>query len=309
MILQLPTRHRKLRRRPETVVRLTFSAAWAKEGLHHDERPMMSSRQQSRGTRKRRADAKFNIALARGLSILRAFRAGEAYLGTTELSARTGIPKPTVSRLAYTLVKEGYLTRLGEIDKYQLSTGSLDLGYSVLASLGLNEIARPLMRELASESQATIGLGLRDDLSVVYVEYAKGEAALASRASIGLRVPLAMTTLGWCCLYVMQEAERRQTLERIREASGLSWQKVNGSIQRAFDEIEQHGFCIALGEFMPEISSVGVPFGDAGSQRQYAFNCTGVRSILSRQELTRKWGPRLVELRQKLEPLRAAVTG
>ena len=54
-------------------------------------------------------DRNFVTALARGLELLRAFGTGEEYLGNAELSNRTAIPRPTVSRLTYTLNQLGQL--------------------------------------------------------------------------------------------------------------------------------------------------------------------------------------------------------
>jgi DNA-binding IclR family transcriptional regulator len=54
-------------------------------------------------------DRKFVTALARGLEVLRACTPTEGLLGNGELVERTGLPKPTVSRLTHTLTKLGYL--------------------------------------------------------------------------------------------------------------------------------------------------------------------------------------------------------
>ena len=48
--------------------------------------------------------------LTKGLAVLRAFRAGERYLGNSDIAERTGFTRPTVSRLAGTLVRLGYLS-------------------------------------------------------------------------------------------------------------------------------------------------------------------------------------------------------
>src|SRR3984957_16150095 len=58
----------------------------------------------------------FVPALARGLEVLSAFRAGDRALGNLELAKRTELPKPTISRITHTLTQLGYLaydTRLG----------------------------------------------------------------------------------------------------------------------------------------------------------------------------------------------------
>ena len=54
-------------------------------------------------------DRQFATTLARGLEVLRCFTPLEPLLGNKEISVRTGLPKPTVSRLTYTLTKLGYL--------------------------------------------------------------------------------------------------------------------------------------------------------------------------------------------------------
>ena len=54
-------------------------------------------------------DRHFVTALARGLDVLSAFRSRDRTLGNQELARRCGLPKSTISRLTYTLTKQGYL--------------------------------------------------------------------------------------------------------------------------------------------------------------------------------------------------------
>src|SRR5439155_8141922 len=75
---------------------------------------------------KKRRDPRVNVALARGLEILRAFRPEEVQLGNIEIAKRTGIPKGTVSRLTYTLTAFGYL-------RYSEVTGMFSIGPGILA--------------------------------------------------------------------------------------------------------------------------------------------------------------------------------
>ena len=55
----------------------------------------------------RAGDSGFASTLARGLSLLAAFRPGEIWLSNAELARRTGLSRPTVSRLGATLVELG----------------------------------------------------------------------------------------------------------------------------------------------------------------------------------------------------------
>ncbi len=57
------------------------------------------------------ADPSFATTLAHGLDVLAAFRNGTGSLSNAELALHTGLSRPTVSRLTYTLAQLGYLKR------------------------------------------------------------------------------------------------------------------------------------------------------------------------------------------------------
>lgn len=124
-------------------------------------------------------DRQFVTALARGLELLRCFSPGERHLGVTELARRTGIPKPSVSRLAGTLAKLGYLNFSESLGKYSLGSGVLSLGYAMLSNMDIRQIAKPYMQELAEYSRASVSIGIRDRLSMVYVETIRSSAPIA----------------------------------------------------------------------------------------------------------------------------------
>ena len=60
------------------------------------------------------ASPDFITALARGLDVLRCFRSEPKTLGNQELARLTGLPKPTISRITFTLTELGYLRYLAE---------------------------------------------------------------------------------------------------------------------------------------------------------------------------------------------------
>lgn len=57
-------------------------------------------------------DRQFVTALARGLELLRCFTPSESVLGNQELARKTGLPKPTITRMTHTLTRLGYLKYL-----------------------------------------------------------------------------------------------------------------------------------------------------------------------------------------------------
>src|SRR5438094_9590818 len=109
-------------------------------------------------------ERRFVVALARGFDMLRAFRPGETLVGNRDFVERTGLPKATVNRLAYTLATLGYMRFDEAAGKYALDTGVLSLGFALLAGADMLELARPHMRALAREIGAAVSLGCRDGL-------------------------------------------------------------------------------------------------------------------------------------------------
>jgi len=127
----------------------------------------------------------FVTSIARAFSILRAFKRGDRALGNKEIARRTGLPKSSVARIAYTLTRLGYLEFLPEEEKYSLGIGVLALGQRYLSGLDVREVARPLMQGLADFSKATVALAARDDVNMVFLEIRHGDPLFRLRLDVG----------------------------------------------------------------------------------------------------------------------------
>ncbi|WP_154390867.1 helix-turn-helix domain-containing protein, partial [Bordetella pertussis] len=102
------------------------------------------------------ASPDFITALARGLDVLRCFRPGVRALGNLDLARLTGLPKPTISRITYTLTELGYLRYHADTGKYSPGYAVLALGFGVLASLEVRELAKAGMSELAVQTGGAV---------------------------------------------------------------------------------------------------------------------------------------------------------
>lgn len=251
------------------------------------------------GPRKPRAqinakeDRHFVTALARGLDVLSAFRSRDAMLGNQELSRRCGLPKSTVSRLTYTLTKHGYLeqAREGHDTGYRLGSAVLALGSTMLARMDMRQLARPLMQELADYSHAMVSLGMRDRLSMIYVENCRSEAALTLSLDVGSRIPLATTAMGRAYLALCSENERSALLERIRLRDEASWPRVSEGISRALAEYRELGCSTSFGEWQKDVNALAIAFRPPGGRGVMAINCGGPSFSLSREFLLGEVSP------------------
>lgn len=253
-------------------------------------------------------DRNFVVALARGLEVLRAFGSAQA-MGNGEIAAKTRLPKATVSRLTYTLTKLGYLQRDERLQAYRLDPRVLAFGFAALADLGVREIAHPLMEKLARDSGLSCGLGIRDRLSVMYLDVVDGGQAITLRVTVGSRLPLGTSAMGRALLCGLPEGERDHLVALMleREADAAKREEFLRGIERARADVARTGFCTAIGEWQVDVAGVGVPLiTPAGA---FALNLGGPLYRVDRRRLTEEFAPRLVEIarhvRDRLGTLRS----
>jgi DNA-binding IclR family transcriptional regulator len=245
-------------------------------------------------------DRHFVTALARGLELLACFRSGDKLLGNQELAERSRLPKSTVSRLTYTLTKLGYLQFDEQIGKYRLGTATLALGSAMLSKLDIRQLARPMMQDLADFSRATVSLGMRDRLSMIYVENCRSQAALTLRLDVGSRIPIATTAMGRAYLAEVSSSERSDILERVRELDELSWPSLRDKVMRAVDEYRTLGCCTSFGDWQPDVNAIAMAFRPGEGAAPLSINCGGPAFNLSPEFLLSEVRPRLVELVDQL---------
>jgi DNA-binding IclR family transcriptional regulator len=256
-----------------------------------------------------KADRHFVTALARGLDVLGAFRSRDRLLGNQELARRCGLPKSTISRLTYTLTKQGYLEHAEDgsgNSGYRLGSAVLALGSAMLARMDMREIARPLMQELADHSQSMVSLGMRDRLSMIYVENCRSESALTLSLDVGSRIPIASTAMGRAYLAVCGEAEREQVMQRIRELDEAAWPRVHEGIERAHAEYRELGCCTSFGEWQKDVNAIAIAFHPPSGRSPMAINCGGPSFKLSREFLLEQVRPPLLALASRLQGMRGA---
>ena len=241
-------------------------------------------------------DPNFVTALARGLELLRCYGDAAEYLGNAELAKRTGIPRPTVSRLTSTLTQLGYLIYVPQLERYRLGPRVLDLGYRYLASEGVSNIGRPFMQELADATDCFIALGVAEGTQMTYTQTCQGPGPLIMRMGTGSRVPMAHTAIGRAFLAGLSEEQRRPYCELIQREDPSEWPHVERALERAYREYERFGFCVAESEWTRDISGVGVPLVLENGHRVVAFNCSGSSLRLSYPVLTENLGPRLRDM-------------
>ena len=249
------------------------------------------------------ADRKFVTALSRGLEVLRCFGPRDRWLANQEIARRTGLAKPTVSRLAYTLTRLGHLRYSDAENKYALGDAAISLGFAALGQMDVRRAARPFMQELSEYTKASVHLAVSDRLSMQVVDTYWNSASFV--VDIGSRVPAATTSLGRAYLAALPAAGRKRMLEAIRVARPADWAVNRRRLEQAFREHAQHGFCLGLGDWRREINAVAAALDLENGAGPVVIGCSGAAFQLEPEMLKRDVGPRLLAL---LGNVRSALT-
>lgn len=241
-------------------------------------------------------DRKFVEALARGLDVLRAFGQRSGVLGNQEIAAITNLPKPTVSRLTYTLTQLGYLNYSKRLEKYELGSSVLALGYAYTSNLRIRQIAQPYMVEMAKEHSVSIGLATREGLSMIFVEYCRGEGVQSLRVDVGSRLPMATSAIGRAFLAGLDEQERSVYIPLLKNLyTEEEWPKIEKGIKKAVIDYAQKGHTESFGEWDRNVNTVSVPMKLA-DENIVSLSCGGPSYMLSPEKLREELGPRLIHV-------------
>jgi DNA-binding IclR family transcriptional regulator len=244
-------------------------------------------------------DLQFVTALARGLEVLRAFQPEDGPLGNQELAERTKLPKSTVSRITHTLTTLGYLDYIPRLSRYAIAPSVLSLGHACVGSAGIRRAALPYMQELAEYADASVALGARDRLKMIYMAVARGSHTVAFSLDAGSHIPMHRSSMGAAFLHALPPKERDFLIDAIAKSVGKDWPATKARLEQAFVELDSEGFCLFEGTYDRAINGVGTalvrPDGTI-----HAFSCSGPAFQFSPNRMRGDIGKRLVAMRSSI---------
>jgi DNA-binding IclR family transcriptional regulator len=171
----------------------------------------------------------------------------------------------------------------------------------MLARMDMRQLARPWMQELADSSQAMVSLGLRDRLSMIYVENCRSESALTLSLDVGSRIPVAHTAMGRAYLAGCSDSERSTLMERIRVHDEAGWPKTRAALELALAHYREYGCCASFGGWQKDVNAIAAAFRPEGGRPVMVVSCGGPGFKLSPEFLMNEVRPQLVALVRKLQ--------
>lgn len=197
-------------------------------------------------------------SLARGLEVLRAFNRTRRKMTLSEVAAETGNTRAGARRILLTLVREGYAVADGKL--FDLTPQVLELGFSVLSSKGVWDIARPFIDHLSDEIQESVSAAVLDKSDVVYVTGAQYHRVISVGIIVGGRFPAAQTATGRVLLAVQPEESWAKTLQNM-PLDRMTDRTVTDPVEfrRILEDVRDKGWCLVDQELEIGLMSIAVP--------------------------------------------------
>ena len=247
-------------------------------------------------------DPAFATTLAHGLDVLAAFRHSGGSLSNADLAGHTGLSRPTVSRLTYTLAQLGYLKRDTK-GRFELGLGVLAAAYPVLSALKIRQMARPLMREFAAYAGGTVSIAMPFGLDFIYVETLRTTDAVPHVPDVGFTGTLATTAVGRALLSLYTTDELQHYLQTVKAERPDELEYVQTRTLPDIELCRERGFAVSLGEWRREIFGVAAPLYRTASGDCLSVNC-GIPSFrFSAEQIERECGPRILGLARSIRSL------
>lgn len=248
-------------------------------------------------------DRRFATTLARGLSVLRAFRPSDDGLGNAEIAERTGLPKSTVSRLTYTLHALGYLGHARHGERYRPGPALLALGNIASASIGFVDLAGPIMQQLADRTRTLSLLAVRDVDRMLLTKAWRPAGVSSIWLEVGHRLPIRGTSSGACYLAAVSNAALPRVIEEIAGDRDLTPERATAIRDDAYAQLLTRGFAITRPEhyFTANIHAVSTSFQPPDLSDPVVFSCGAAPADLTLERMETEVGPALRAAVRELE--------
>jgi len=236
----------------------------------------------------------FIEALARGLTVLRAFSAECPRPTLTQVAAASGLTRPTARRFLITLRELGYVRSADR--GFELTPRVLELGMAYIGAQTLWDIAGPHLAALVARTGESSSMSELDGSDIVYTARVAVPKIIGLRVEVGTRLPAVVTSQGKVLLAAMPLEEAAAALTIPSRSRVRPWaEPAPGDLRDLLRQVRAQGFAIADNELAPGVRSIAVPVRDATGRVRAAMNVTVNSAETEIRTLTGEYLPYLRE--------------
>lgn len=214
---------------------------------------------------------------------------------TTEVAARTGLPRPTVHRLLSGLAAEGFLDRSSSTRRWVLGPELYLLGRRAAARYDLSEVAQPFVQALARRTGESAFFSTRRGDETVCLVREDGSFPIRSHVlHEGVRFPLGVASAGIAILAYLPEREIADYFARNAPSDDFGPAHESEQIQFRLAQTRERGWALNPGLIVPGSWGMAAAVFDSTGHPRWALSLTGIeqRFTAKRQD---EYGRQLLE--------------
>lgn len=209
------------------------------------------------------------------------------------------LAKSTAHRHLSTLEEAGYLVT--DADGYRLSFKFLELGEDVRRRKSVYQQAKPVVEQLAAETDERAQFTIEEDGYLVYVHTALGNHAVKTDARLGKHVAMNTVSAGKAIMAHLPEAKVREIIDR-RGLPALTESTITEE-DPLFEELEtirDRGYALNLEERTNGLRAISVPVTYDGEVIG-AFGLSGPTHRFTEERLNDDFAPLLLGVANEFE--------
>jgi len=192
-----------------------------------------------------------------------------------ELEQATGFNRSNVRRLVFTLMNKGYIEK-DSSGKYTLGLKVVELSSIRLNQVELKTEAAPLLRELSLKTNQVCHMGIYSKGEVVYIEKIQPINSISMYSSIGVRIPVYLSSMGKVLLSQFDDEE----VKRILKSTHMEKRTKNthtdiGAVLDEVRNVRKNGYAVDNEENEDNIFCIGAPVYDYRKKIIAAISTTG----------------------------------
>lgn len=242
----------------------------------------------------------FVTALERGLNVLAAFGREPRRMTLTQVAEATDLSRGTARRFLLTLQQLNFVGSDGKL--FWLTPKVLQFSNAYLATFGLSEAGKSVIRQLTEEIGESSSMAVLDGYDVVYVARIETRRIFSSGLEVGSRLPAFCSSLGRALLSGFDEA----TLDKwLREGTFVAHSPRTivepEALRQKILEAQRLQYAIVDGEVEVGVRSIAVPVRDRAGTIVAALNIGTSAARTSLDHMRKVYLPALREAAAKVE--------
>ena len=241
-------------------------------------------------------------ALARGLSVMKAFDDQHAQLTLSDVARIVGLPRASARRALLTLQSLGYVDGNGRM--FSLSPQVLTLARAYLASSPVPRVAQGFLEHVSESLGESCSLSILHGDEVIYIARSTRKRIGSLHRDVGAHLPAHCTSMGRVLLAALPDTDLNASIAATKLQSFTPFTTIDtDELRDIIQKVHRNGYSLVDQELEIELRSIAVPVYNAGGRVIAAMNVSAQAGRTTKKHMVDRFLPALRDAAMKMRPL------